>query len=81
MKKKIVDLTKHYGRLKICGLCNWDIADIKLLYTRECEIKNPNQLSNIVKEYKTFIRNFSGERLSKRLLEFQRKLRTNSYDD
>lgn len=81
MKIKIADFTKYYGKLKICESCNWDIADIKLLHARECEIKNPNQLSNIVKEYKTFIRNFSGERLSKRILEFQRKLRLNSYDN
>jgi len=81
MKIKIADFTKYYGKLKICESCNWDIADIKLLYIRECEIKNPNQLSNIVKEYKIFIRNYSGERFSNRILEFQRKLRTNSYDD
>jgi len=81
MKIKIADFTKYYGRLKICESCNWDIADIRLLHARECEIKNPNQLSNIVKEYKTFIRNFNNERFSDRILEFQRKLRLNSYDN
>ena len=81
MKKTFDEFIKYHGMLKICELCNWDIADIRLVYKRECCYQYPNQLSMKMAEYKKFIKNFNAELLqSKRMLEIQAKLRGN-YDN
>lgn len=81
MKKKIDEVTKEKGMLKICEFCNWDVADIGLFYERESSYKNKNQISRLKSEYKQFIKDFNKViKDSPRMLEIQAKLRGN-YDN
>ena len=81
MKKKIDEVTKEKGMLKICEICNWDVADIGLFYERESSYKNKNQISRLKSEYKQFIKDFNKViKDSPRMLEIQAKLRGN-YDN
>lgn len=81
MKKKIDEVTKEKGMLKICEICNWDVADIGLFYERESNYKNKNQISRLKSEYKQFIKDFNKViKDNPRMLEIQAKLRGN-YDN
>ncbi len=81
MKKKIDEVTKEKGMLKICEICNWDVADISLFYERESSYKNKNQISRLKSEYKQFIKDFNKViKDNPRMLEIQAKLRGN-YDN
>lgn len=49
------ELTKRFGMLKICDICNWDLADIRRFYMRNSEIIISTQLSRLTRMYRDFI--------------------------
>ena len=69
------EFLKYQGRYRICETCNWDISEIVALYSINCKIKNPNQLSVIAKQYKIFVENFKPEeKYTVRMTELRTKL-------
>lgn len=72
---KVSEYTHKMGMLKICEICNFDIAEIRNRYKRECNIIG-TQLSREIAKYKIFIKTcISIPKISKRIMEIRNKLR------
>ena len=72
---KVSEYTAQMGRLKICETCNWDIAEIRNRYKRECNIIG-TQLSREISKYRSFIKSWlSISNISSRIMEIRNKLR------
>ena len=68
---------KQLGMLKLCELCNWDLADIRLHLYRETDIDKGTQLSRAMAEFKSFVKDYLNISLKdrKRIEELLIKLR------